>query len=308
MFRTGLLYNTNINGGGIVHNKDMGLTSKFGLKRMNLFHKKYKIGLCLSGGGTRGFAHLGAFKAFEEYGIKFDAVAGASAGSLFGALYASGLKSDQIYEMSKQVKQSDFIKQKFGILPSSMDTLAETLDKVLPIKRVENLKIPFYAVAVDLKTGKQVVFKTGKLNSVITGSCAIPGVFLPVKYRDMMLIDGGVRNNVPADVLFKNGCDFVITIDCNSTRGGGTDSNRLWTQFVTSIGIMMVNNSKQGLMWSDLVIAPDMAKFNSLKLKNKDEMIKAGYDAVVKAIPEIEKIFLGKHKRKWIDKRKQQIW
>lgn len=286
----------------------MGLTSKSALKKLNLFHKKYKIGLCLSGGGTRGFAHLGAFKAFEEYGIHFDAVAGASAGSLFGAFYASGLNFEQIYQMSKGLKQTDFIKQKFGILPSSMDLLAETLNKLAPIKRIENLKIPFYAVAVDLKTGKQIVFDSGRLDSVITGSCAIPGVFLPVKYRGMNLIDGGVRNNVPSDVLYKNGCDFVITIDCNSTRGGGTESNRVWTQFITSIGIMMVNNSKQGLMWSDLVIAPDMSKFNSFKLDGKDEMIKAGYDAVVKAMPEIEKIFLGRHKRKWINKRKQQIW
>lgn len=286
----------------------MGLLSKSGLKRMNVFHKKYKIGLCLSGGGTRGFAHLGAFKAFEEYGIKFDAVAGASAGSLFGALYASGLTYEQIYAMSNQVKESDFIKQRFGIFPSSMDNLALTLDRALPIKRIEQLKMKYYAVAVDIKTGKQQVFDSGKLTSVITGSCAIPGVFLPVNYRGMTLIDGGVRNNVPSDVLYKNGCDFVITIDCNSTRGGGTESTKMWTQFVTSIGIMMVNNSKQGLMWSDLVIAPDMARFNSLKLEHKDDMIKAGYDAVVKALPKIEKIFLGKHKRKWIDKRKQQIW
>ena len=92
----------------------MKLREYFKKRKLNRFKKKYKVGLCLSGGGTRGFAHLGAFKAFEECGIEFDAVAGASAGSLFGALYATEMKYEQMYKLSKNVKNSDFRKSKLG--------------------------------------------------------------------------------------------------------------------------------------------------------------------------------------------------
>ena len=262
------------------------------------FKKKYKVGLCLSGGGTRGFSYLGAFKAFKEYGIEFDMVAGTSAGSLFGAIYASQMDISKIKDVTKGMKSSDFRHSKLGILPSSMDKLHALIEQVLPVKKAEELKIPYYAVAVDLKTGKEEHFNSGDLASIITGSCAIPGVFLPVKYKNMTLIDGGVKNNIPVDVLKMNGCDFVVTIDCNSTRGGGTTSEKLFTQFSTSVGIMMVNNSVRGIELSDLIISPDLKKYKSLSLEGKDDMIKEGYRATVEKMPEIIKLFSGKYKKR----------
>ena len=262
------------------------------------FKKKYKVGLCLSGGGTRGFSYLGAFKAFKEYGIEFDMVAGTSAGSLFGAIYASQMDISKIKDVTKGMKSSDFRHSKLGILPSSMDKLHALIEQVLPVKKAEELKIPYYAVAVDLKTGKEEHFNSGDLASIITGSCAIPGVFLPVKYKNMTLIDGGVKNNIPVDVLKMNGCDFVVTIDCNSTRGGGTTSEKLFTQFSTSVGIMMVNNSIRGIELSDLIISPDLKKYKSLSLEGKDDMIKEGYRATIEKMPEIIKLFSGRFKKK----------
>ncbi len=262
------------------------------------FRKKHKIGLCLSGGGVRGFAHLGAFKAFEECGIKFDAVAGTSIGSAFAALYAADIKFEDFYKICESVSNKTFVKQRFGILPSKMDGLSEILNEALPCKTIKQLKLPYYAVAVDLTTGKEIDFDSGELIPIITGSCAIPGVFLPVKYKNMTLIDGGVKNNIPADILLKNGCDYVVTIDCNSTRGGGTDSKHLWTQFVTSIGIMMVNNSKHGQDLSDILINPNMKRFSSLKLIEKDAMIEEGYIATMAQMPQIKRLFEGKIKKK----------
>ncbi len=262
------------------------------------FKKKFKVGLCLSGGGTKGFSYLGAFKAFQEYGIEFDMVAGASAGSLFGAIYASQMDISKVKDATKGMKSSDFRHSKLGILPSSMDKLHSLIEQVLPVKKIEELKVPYYAVAVDLKTGKEVHFNSGNLASVITGSCAIPGVFLPVKYKNMTLVDGGVKNNIPADVLKMNGCDFVVTIDCNASRGGGTNSEKLFTQFSTSVGIMMVNNSVRGLELSDIIIAPDLRKYKSLSLEGKEEMIKEGYRATVEMMPEIMKLFSGKYKKR----------
>lgn len=262
------------------------------------FRKKYKVGLCLSGGGTKGFSYLGAFKAFKEYGIEFDMIAGASAGSLFGAIYASQMDFSKIKDVTNGMKSSDFRHSKLGILPSSMDKLQSLIEQVLPVKKAEELKIPYYAVAVDLKTGKEVHLNSGNLASIITGSCAIPGVFLPVKYKNMTLIDGGVKNNIPADVLKMNGCDFVVTIDCNCNRGGGTNSEKLFTQFSTSVGIMMVNNSIKGIELSDIIICPDLKKYKSLSLDGKEEMIKEGYRATIEMMPEIIKLFHGKYKKR----------
>ena len=276
----------------------MGFKERKAEKAKKNFKRKFKVGLCLSGGGTRGFSYLGAFKAFEEYGIEFDMVAGTSAGSLFGAVYASQMDLNEIKDVAKGMKNGDFRHSKLGILPSSMDKLHDLIEMVLPVKKVEDLAIPYYAVAVDLKTGKEIHFNSGNLASIITGSCAIPGIFLPVKYKNMVLIDGGVRNNIPADVLKMNGCDFVVTIDCNCSRGGGTNSEKLFTQFSTSVGIMMVNNSRLGTELSDIIICPDLKKYKSLNLEGKDEMIKEGYRATVEMMPEIQKLFMGKYKKR----------
>lgn len=281
----------------IVYNNYMGLKKFLENKQKKKFKKKYKVGLCLSGGGTKGISYIGIFKAFEEHGITFDMVAGTSAGSLFGALYASGMSSSTMQKLLKDVKTSDFKKSKLGFLPSKMDKLAEKLCVALPVKNFEELKVPLYVVAVNLKTGKEEHLNTGSLVSAITGSCAIPGVFCPVKHKNMTLIDGGVSNNVPADVLKLKGCDYVVTLDCNTFRGGGTNSTKLLTQFTTSVGIMMANNSKKGLELSDIIITPDTKRFSSLKIEQPEELIEAGYIAAKSMIPEIQKLFTGKLKK-----------
>ena len=275
----------------------MGLRNFLRKRKIEKFRKNHKIGLCLSGGGTRGLAYIGVFRAFEQYGIKFDAVAGASIGSLFAAMYASGMSSSEMQKWAMKAKDSDFRKSKLGFLPSKMDNLAEMINKIMPNTKLENLQTPCYIVAVDVRTGEEKHFSSGEIAPIITGSCAIPGVFCPVKYKNMVLIDGGVSNNIPVDVLKNNGCDIVITIDCNSTRGGGTNSNSLVTQFVTSVGIMMANNSKKGIKLSDLIISPDMKRFSSLKLDGREEMIKEGYAATVNKMDEIKKVMSGRVKR-----------
>lgn len=266
-------------------------------KKQEKFRKKHKVGLCLSGGGTRGFAYIGAFKAFEEFGIKFDAVAGCSIGSVLGAVYASGMSVEEMCDKTKEIKTRNFRSQKLGFLPSKMERLAETINQLLPVKRIEELKIPFSAVAVDVKTGKEVHFMNGNLVSVITASCAIPGVFVPVKYKGMTLVDGGVLNNVPADILKEMECDYIVTLDCNSTRGEGTKSSNIVSQYIATIGIMTANNSQKGHALSDVLICPNMKNFSSLKIVDKEEMIEQGYIATKDKIPEILQLFSGKLKK-----------
>lgn len=277
----------------------MRIKNFFNIRKMKHFKKRFKVGLCLSGGGTRGFSYIGVFKAFQEFGIEFDAVAGTSAGSLFGALFASNMSCEEMIKRAMKMKNKDFRNSKLGILPSSMDNLANVLYLALPYKKIEDMPVEFHAVSVDIKTGNEIDFSSGDIVPIICGSCAIPGVFYPVHYDGKVLVDGGVTNNIPADVLRRAGCDFVVTIDCNSTRGGGTNSKNVISQFMASIGVMTKVNSLKGIELSDIVVRPDLKKYSSLKVEGKEEMIEEGYNATIVLMPEIQKLFMGKYKRKF---------
>ena len=249
--------------------------------------KKKKIGLCLGGGGTRGYAHLGAIKAFEEYGIKFNVVAGASVGSLVGAMYCSGLSFKEMYKISKTLQPKEIRKSKFGFMPSNTDGLQNFINNNIFIKRLEDMPTKLWVVAVDLKTGEEIDFTTGEVAPILAGSCAVPAIFVPVDYENYCLIDGGVMNNIPANLLREDGCDVVITIDVNSTRGAGTTSKKTLDTIMASFGIMIKNNSKSGYTYSDLIIQPNIKKYKSTKIDGADEMIEEGYSACIKAMPKI---------------------
>lgn len=265
-----------------------------------LFNKKpTTIGLCLGGGGARGFAHLGALKAFEEYGIKFDMVAGCSVGSCVAAFICADKTFKQTYNIAKELQVKDIKRNKIKFMPSSTEGLEELISNNIKQKSIEELPKKLFIVSVDAKTGKEMVFDSGSLAKAVAGSCAVPGVFYPVEYNHMILIDGGVMNNIPADILRRKGCDVVITVDVNSTRGGGTSSEKFYDIFLASIGIMMKNNSKQGYIYSDVVIQPDMKRFKSSKLDGYEAMVEEGYNATVAMMPEILKLIKNKRYRLW---------
>lgn len=274
-----------------------------------LFKKKaITIGLCLGGGGARGFAHLGALKAFEEYGINFDMVAGCSVGSCVGAFICAGMTFEQAYNIAKELQVKDIKRNKIKFMPSSTEGLEELITNNISQQNIEDLPKKLFIVTVDAKTGKEVVLENGTLSKSVAGSCAVPGVFYPVNYNGMTLIDGGVLNNIPADVLLKRGCDVVITIDVNSTRGGGTSSEKFYDVFLASIGIMMKNNSNQGYLYSDIVIQPDMKRFKSSKLDGYDAMVEEGYNATIANMPEILKLINNKRYRVWKRNKKKNIY
>lgn len=273
-----------------------------------IFSKKPAVvGLCLGGGGARGFAHLGALKAFEEYGIKFDMVAGCSVGSCVGAFICSGKSFKQTYNIAKQLQVKDIKRNKIKFMPSSTEGLEELISNNIKEKNIEDLPQKLYIISVDAKTGQEVIFDSGNLSKAVAGSCAVPGVFYPVMYSNMTLIDGGVMNNIPADVLRRKGCDVVITIDVNSTRGGGTNSEKFYDIFLASIGIMMKNNSARGYEYSDIVVKPDMKRFKSSKLDGYEAMVEEGYNATIAAMPEILKLIKNKRYRVWKRNRKKNI-
>ncbi len=261
-------------------------------------NKKVKLGLALGGGATRGYGHIGALKAFEEYGIEFDYVAGTSVGSLVGALYCAGLKSDQIYDIGMDITEKEIKTSKIIFVPSKATGIQNIVKKAVGDITFEDLKIPFCAVAVDLISGEEIRITQGNLATAVSGSCAVPGVFAPVDFENMHLADGGLQNNIPADIPRLHDCDYVIAIDVNSTRGEGTDSVGLVDTLLASLRILMKSNSVKGYINSDMVIKPDLKRYKSTKTEGKEEMVEEGYLATIEKIPEILKMISKKPSKK----------
>ena len=163
---------------------------------------------------------------------------------------------------------------------------------------IEDLKIPFSAVAVDIKSTKEMCISKGNLAKAVMGSCAVPGVFQPVIFDDMILCDGGLQNTIPADIPRYYGCDYVISVDVNKSRTYGTESTKTLDVLFCSVRILMKSNAIRGYVNSDIVITPETKRFKSTKTDGMDDMIEEGYKATIDVMPEIINLFRRRKKKK----------
>ena len=253
--------------------------------------RKPKIGVAFGGGGARGFTHIGVIKAFEEYGLKFDYVAGTSVGSIMGAAYAAGKSWQQLYNIAKDVKVKDIRTNKIPLMPSKTDGIESVMINALGDINIEQLKTKFSAVAVDIKSTKEVCISHGNLAKAVAGSCCVPGVFVPVEFGDMLLCDGGLQNTIPADIPRYFGCDYVVAVDCNKSRTYGTDSSKFIDVISCAIRILMKSNAVSGYINADVIIAPETKRFKSTSTDGFEDMIEEGYKAAIDIMPEIIKLF-----------------
>lgn len=261
--------------------------------------KKFrKIGLAFGGGGARGFALIGVIRAFEEANIKFDYIAGTSIGSVIGAMYAYGMTSKQMEDIAINIRVKDIRKSKIPFMPSSTEHLEKIITDTVGDIDIKDLKKPFCAVAVDMKSGNEVNITEGRLCKALAGSCAVPTVFEAVEFDDKLLFDGGLQNTIPADVLRRLGCDAVVSVDINSTRGNGTDSTKYLDLLLASVRIMMKSNAIKGYLNSDIIIKPDLKRFSASKTDGMLEMIEEGYIATKRLIPQIKELFNKKKLKK----------
>jgi NTE family protein len=177
--------------------------------------KVKKIGLALGGGAARGWSHIGVIRVLEKAGIPIDYIAGTSIGSLIGGVYASG-KMDALEDLAlkldvkKVMGYLDMAYSKNGLLDGKK--VKTLLSGHFTKKRIEDVRIPFIAVATDIETGKEIQFKSGNLVEAIRASISIPGIFTPVKKGKMYLVDGGLVNPVPVNVVRQMGADIVIAV------------------------------------------------------------------------------------------------
>ena len=258
---------------------------------------KIKLGLALGGGGARGFAHIGAIRAFEEHGIKFDYIAGTSVGSLVGCLYANGMTSDEMLKIAKTLVKKDIKTNKILFVPSKTDGLENLVKRLLGDIDIKDLKKPFCAVAVDMKSGKEIDIRRGNLSRAIAGSCAVPSVFNYVDFEQFRLMDGGLLNNIPSDVAKSMGADFVVAVDCNPSRGYGTESTKLVDLLMAAYRITTKSNSLKGRMFADVLIEPNTKRFKSTRFDGSEDMVMEGYNAALRKINEIKILMSQKVKK-----------
>lgn len=252
-----------------------------------------KIGLALSGGAARGFAHLGVLKVLQAHGIPIDCIAGTSAGSITGAAFAAGLSVEEIAAVGKKMswlRMSRFSFSAKGLLSNA--AMGKLLRENLPHDKFEDLPVPFAAVTCDLETGEAVVLQeTGDVIDAVRASCAIPGIFAPVEIGGRRLFDGGIVANVPTKAVRGLGAEIVIAVDvlaCGATY---------WGTPVTFLGIFFQSTmmllraaSKAHHYRADVVIIPKIAHLRPDEIGKMDEFIKLGEEAALEKIDEIKKL------------------
>lgn len=261
-----------------------------------------KVGLALSGGAARGFAHLGVLKVLVENNIPIDMIAGTSAGSFAGGAFASGLSIEQIADIGRGsgwLKLGKFSFSAKGLLSNA--PMGATIKEKFPHTTFEDLPIPFAAVACDLETGDEVILKDkGDVAFAICASCAIPGVFVPLAdEQGRMLVDGGVVAPVPTKAVRKMGAEIVIVVDviADPTRFWGSPSTLLGV-FIQAGMIMLRTASKMQHYRADVVIAPKLGHLRPDELGKMDEFIKLGEEAALEKIDEIKALIESKNSEK----------
>jgi NTE family protein len=258
--------------------------------------ERKKIGLALSGGAARGFAHLGVMKIFAEHGIPVDFIAGTSAGSFAGAAFASGMSIEEIIAFSRKISwysMTGFSYSPKGILTNA--PMGNFIKKYFPYKTFEELPIPFAAIACNLETGEEVVLTEGDLPFAVRASCAIPGVFVPLEDADSRkLIDGGVVAPVPTKAVRKLGAEIVIAVDVISSGATywGNPSTLLGVFFQSAL-MLLRTASKAHHYRADIVIIPKIAHLRPDEMGKMDEFIKAGEEAALEKIDDIKKLIFN---------------
>lgn len=254
------------------------------LDMLKFSRKPYKIGLVLSGGGARGFAHAGALLALEEVGIKPDIIAGVSAGSVVTAMYASGMTPHDIVASFADVKFGDFAE--LGVPRDgffSMDGFKKFLKRNISYERIEDLPMPAVICATDLDNNKPVAFTEGKIVDCVAASCSIPIVFKPVKINGVTYVDGGVLANLPAWAL-RDQCKYLIGINCSPLPRRGKPSSIMDIAHRT-YDLLVKNNSQPQMELCDIAISiDDIASYKVFNLKEIKRVFRTGYDTTLSSL------------------------
>lgn len=282
-----------------------------------------KIGLVLSGGGAKGFAHIGVIKVLENAGVKIDYIGGTSVGSVIGALYASGYNAAQLDSIFRDTDFNNLITDyiprssknfyekrndelyafslpvnnfKVGI-PLSLSkgmfnyNLINRLTKhVREIHDFNKLPIPFLCMATDIETGQQVVLDKGYLAKALIASSAFPSIFAPVELDGKLLVDGGVSNNFPVDEIRKLGADIIIGVDVQDEIKDRNNLNDATKILVQINNLQMIEKMKANKAATDIYIKPEVNQYGIISFDAIEEIINRGEKAANDQLDKIKKL------------------
>lgn len=287
-----------------------------------LFGKK-RVGLALGGGAARGLAHIGVLQALEEADVPIDLITGTSMGAIIGAMYAADpnveplrqrileyLKSDTFrkarmdfvverkervdgeglfYRFSQLARKKIFFTLAMTMLSFvSQETRDRSLDFLLPEMEIENTRLPFAAIALDLVTGKEVVLRTGPLRKAIAATSALPGILPPVEYNGQQLVDGGWIDAIPVQPARDMGADLVIAVDVGSELGKVEKSSSGLDVVFRADSAARNALSDLQLQQADLIICPSVGINHWADFSRADEIIAKGRYATLERLSEIK--------------------
>jgi NTE family protein len=247
-----------------------------------------KVALVLGAGASRGFAHVGVLKVLETNRIPIDMIVGTSVGSFVGCLYAFGYKAFDLQRMALGVEKSDIAE--FSIPDNGFlknDRLEDFVNKKINNAPLERARIPFYAVATELQTGREVVFGKGNTGMAVRASCSIPGIFRPTRIGNSLYVDGGVVSPVAVDAARRYGADVVIAVDISADMNGAPPEGMIDTM-LQSVNIMYSKLASVQLARADVVIRPRVGYIHSADFTKRDEAIMEGEKAAIEALPAIK--------------------
>lgn len=254
------------------------------------FVKDSSIGLALSGGGAKGFSHIGVLMAFERCGIKPNVMSGVSAGSIASVLYAAGIRPSEIVKCFTDASRfADFTEwaiPKEGFM--KLDRFGRLLEEWLPVKYLEDLKIPTIICATDLDHGKSVGWSKGEIVPRVIASCSVPIVFNPKKINGVQYVDGGVLRNLPAWAI-RPYCHTLYGSNCSPLRREESAKTIIEIAYRT-YHLMNKSNVPQDLRLCDHVIQiNDVSHVSIFDLSALQKGVMAGYDAAMRVLEKITK-------------------
>ena len=246
-----------------------------------------RIGIALGGGAAKGFAHIGVIKMLEANGFAPAVVAGTSAGSVVGALYASGMNAFELQENAVALDESKIRDLQFssgGLVLGQK--LEDYVNEQVHRKPLEQLAKPFVAVATRLEDGERTVFARGNTGQAVRASSSVPGVFQPVSIGKYHFVDGGIVSPVPVDAARQLGADVVIAVDISNKARGKSPESMLGT-LGQSIAIMGQKLGQAELARADVIIRPKVLDLGSADFSQRATAILEGEKAALAAMPQI---------------------
>ncbi len=249
---------------------------------------KPKIGLALGAGASRGMAHIGVLQVMEELGIQVDYIAGSSIGALVGAIYASGVSPKMMegiaLNIDTKIAYDISVPRKGFIKGKKLEDIVRLLTRN---KSFDELDIPLQVTAVDLVKSKRVILGQGNVARAVRASISIPGVFHPVYMDNMVLVDGGLLERVPVNMVRNMGADIIIGVDVGP-KGQHTPSTKLIEIIIQSFEVMQMEIASKNTVKDAIMIVPDLDLENPLGFDEVAESIEAGRVAAMEVLSKVK--------------------